>query len=177
MQQTKEGSRKRLNECQNSKDCRKYAQASYLCRMKTGGAQPQSASGTQQRTWRTVAKKNHDERKSYKITCKQSYHAQYFYHKEVRGSDDIERAAVLKYATRPFMAVLLMKLIVVVLFSGLENDGNASGSGTSRMPGRRPSIHLLCQHTWQLRGWEDFESPGLSLYWWKIKMHGFDWLS
>ena len=45
--------------------------------MKTGGAQPQSASGTQQRTWRTVAKKNHDERKSYKITCKQSYHAQY----------------------------------------------------------------------------------------------------
>ena len=66
-----------------------------------------------------MAKKNHDERKSYKITCKQSY----FYHKEVRGSDDIERAAVLKYATRPFMAVLLMKLIVVVLFSGLENDG------------------------------------------------------
>ena len=58
-----------------------------------------------------------------------------FYHKEVRGSDDIERAAVLKYATRPFMAVLLMKVIVVVLFSGLENDCNASGS-TSRMPGR-----------------------------------------
>ena len=80
-----------------------------------------------------------------------------FYHKEVRGSDDIERAAVLKYATRPFMAVLLMKVIVVVLFSGLGNDGNASGSGTSRMPGRlatcfasrmpgRLSIHLLCQH-------------------------------
>ena len=100
-----------------------------------------------------------------------------FYHKEVRRSDNIERAAVLKYVTRPFMAVLLMKVIVVVLFSGLENDGNASGSGTSRMPGRRPSIHLLCQHTWQLRGWEDFESPGLSLYWWKIKIHGFDWLS
>ena len=72
---------------------------------------------------KNCGKKNHDERKSYKITCKQSYHAQYFYHKEVRGSDDIERAAVLKYATRPFMAVLLMKVIVVVLFYGLENDG------------------------------------------------------
>ena len=72
---------------------------------------------------KNCGKTNHDERKSYKITCKQSYHAQYFYHKEVRGGDGIERAAVLKYVTRPFMAVLLMKVIVVVLFSGLENDG------------------------------------------------------
>ena len=116
----------------------------------------------------------HDERKSYKITCKQSYHAQYFYHKQVRGSDDIERAAVLKYVTRPFMAVLLMKVIVVVLFSGFENDDWLRFWKSSRMPDR---LSTCFANTWQLRGWEDFESPGLSLYWWKIKIHGFDWLS
>jgi len=36
-QQTKTGSSRRWNECPNSNNCRTYAQASYLSRMKTGG--------------------------------------------------------------------------------------------------------------------------------------------